>query len=187
MRPVTAASDADGRAIGEITSVDSLFRSIAIDATDVFLDIGSGRGNLVLACAHLQPPPLLSCGIEILAPRHEMAQAAAVALDEQTQARIDLRCGDALTAAADDLRERATKVFVNNLLFDALTNAALMRAMSPTRAPSLKLIACTSPLADPATAAKALRAVGLVHDHTASVEANYTARATPLHIYRRCE
>ena len=53
--------------------------ALAIDSTDVFLDIGSGRGNLVLACARLQPPPLLSCGIEILAPRHEMAQAAAVA------------------------------------------------------------------------------------------------------------
>lgn len=177
-------TDVEGRSIGEITTVDEVFVNLDINSTDVFLDIGSGRGNLVLACALRKPPPLLSCGIEIMPSRHEMAQVAASMLDEYARARVELTCGDALNA--NGLLERATKVFINNLLFDAATNASFARAMSPTRAPKLERVACTGPLADPVTAGKALRAVGLAHERTASVEANYAAgMAKPLYVYQR--
>ena len=188
---VMDARDFDGRAIGEITSVDSLLRDLRVDASDTFLDIGSGRGNIVIQCAQREVPPALSCGIEIIPARHEMAVALAathLGVDTEARERVHFACGDALSADHRKLLQSATKVFINNLLFDANTNAAFANAFSREQAPKMVALACTKPIVDPATERRALQAVGLFRERTSTIEANYghkLGEAKPLYIYAR--
>jgi SAM-dependent methyltransferase len=180
------AHDVDGRAIGEIVSVQRLLDDLRIDSGDAFLDVGSGRGNVVLACARRRPPPASACGIEMVPARHAMAVAAMDGGGADGAAAFVL--GDAFAADQRPQWQRATKVFCNNLLFDEATNAALARCMCPNHAPRLLLVACTRPLADPVTAARALAAVGRALERTSTVDANYSKGGPqPLYIYERID
>ena len=60
---------------GEITTPETLFKALELSSTDHFVDLGSGRGQLVLAAAlrTAGPVPTSSIGIELAENRHVRA------------------------------------------------------------------------------------------------------------------
>lgn len=168
----------DRRSIGEVLSLSTFLETLEIDGQDCFFDLGSGRGQIVLAAALRGAR---ACGVEIAQTRHEMAQEATARLVPGIRDRVSFILGDALEADA-------TVVFINNVLFDASLNAAFLRRMDCRYAPRLRLVACGAPLADPVTAAKALRAVHLDCPDCLTIdEATYAGQRqhVPLYVYRR--
>ena len=109
----------------DVEQVLHLFRLLTRRAAgkgDVFVDLGSGSGRLVLL-VHLLTPVAESVGVELSQTRHEAAQAAmAEAIASQLICdgeaacgrKVDLVCSSMLHYDLSD----ATMVFVYNLCFD---------------------------------------------------------------------
>ena len=130
---------------GEITTPMRLFKVLQLCSDDVFLDLGSGRGQAVLAAAMTQNAPKLAAGVEMVRVRHDVAAAAlrnATHIDKST---VSLICGDALGAA---MLSEATKVFICNIAFEGMLNEAFASALAPSRAPMLKRVCTMAPLTD---------------------------------------
>jgi len=131
---------------GEITTPETLFRALSLCTTDRFIDLGSGRGQLVLAAAARTagPCPSSSCGVELIDMRHEVAAQARARAPVDVQARCELRCGDALS---EDL-SFVTKAFVCNTTFSGDLNESFARRLAPALAPKLELVATMMPFVD---------------------------------------
>ena len=163
---------------GEITTPETLFRALSLCTTDRFIDLGSGRGQLVLAAAARTagPCPSSSCGVELIDMRHEVAAQARARARVDVQARCELRCGDALS---EDL-SIVTKAFVCNTTFSGDLNESFARRLVPELAPKLELVATMMPFVD-AHAAEA----SLVLNCVTAVKATYAPNGTALYVYAR--
>lgn len=163
---------------GEITTPETLFRALSLSTTDRFIDLGSGRGQLVLAAAARTagPCPSSSCGVELIDMRHEVAAQAKARAPVDVQARCELRCGDALS---EDL-SFVTKAFVCNTTFSGDLNESFARRLVPELAPKLELVATMMPFVD-AHAAEA----SLVLNCVTAVKATYAPNGTALYVYAR--
>ena len=163
---------------GEITTPETLFRALSLCTTDRFIDLGSGRGQLVLAAAARTagPCPSSSCGVELIDMRHEVAAQARARAPVDVQARCELRCGDALS---EDL-SFVTKAFVCNTTFSGDLNESFARRLAPALAPKLELVATMMPFVD-AHAAEA----SLVLNRVTAVKATYAPNGTALYVYAR--
>ncbi|CAE8611876.1 unnamed protein product [Polarella glacialis] len=172
---------------GEILTPLHLFRTLRLGPGDVFCDLGSGRGQVVLAAAmlgdvpddrsELSGPPRRSVGVELLRPRHDAAAAALEVAPQEVQDRCDFRCEDALAA---DLRE-ATKVYVCNAAFPRHLNDAFSRALAPAKAPNLKAVATCAALPE-----ESLPVACLELAEVASIAATWATEGAPLFLYKRC-
>ena len=163
---------------GEVTTPETIFRALSLNAKDHFIDLGSGRGQLVLAAATRTagPIPVHSRGVELIDLRHEVAAEAKAQAPAEVQARCDVKCGDALK---EDLTS-VTKAFLCNTTFSACLNQSFARAFAIKVAPKLEQVATMMPFAD-SYAAEA----GLVLTCVTAVKATYAPFGTALYIYSR--
>jgi len=122
-----------------------VLEGLGLESDDIFVDLGSGRGRLVLGAALLPLGSAAACastvGVELDRKRHAIAMRAAEMLGP-TARPCTLRNEDMLTTALDD----ATYAFSNNAVFGPTVNAALAKSLNPTRAPVLRAVATTAPL-----------------------------------------
>jgi hypothetical protein len=130
---------------GELTVAGSstLFHALRIDEHSTFVDLGSGRGRVVLQAA-LESTARLAVGIELSQRRHAIAQRALTRLTATHASlprRVRFACED-IAAAAWELD--ATEVFVANLLFPPALNDAVARRLA--RAAQLRRVATLKPL-----------------------------------------
>jgi len=187
---------------GEVLTPLPLLQALKVSRGDVFYDLGSGRGQLVLAAAAVaqsgtpsgglaaaattaagasEPPlsntdGLRAIGVELLPQRHGMALAALAAAPPSVRACCEFRCGDALRS---DLRD-ATKVFICNLAFPAALNAQFVDALAAEAAPRLERMATAAPL----PREEALKA-GLALQRVIAVEATWSQSGAPIFVYDR--
>ncbi|CAE8712361.1 unnamed protein product, partial [Polarella glacialis] len=152
-------------------ALDSLGRE------DVFCDLGSGRGQLVLAAA-LASSAARAMGVELVAARHGAAEAAKGCAPQDVQDRVQFQCADALKL---DLSE-VTKVFLNNTTFNAELSEQFALALSAQHAPRLKLLATCVKFPDSALAPSQLRL-----ERVTAVGAGWAPSGWPLFVYRRCD
>jgi hypothetical protein len=169
-------------AYGEVTSPRRLFEALQLSSSDCFYDLGSGRGQAVLATAMLDPPalPRKAHGIELVQARHEIAAAALQVLKARQPARaaaISFTCSDVL---AVDLTE-ATKVFINNAVFSGEISSHFAAALDPSHAPSLERCATISELPARACEEACLRLSTIT-----TVTASWASSGTTLYVYVRC-
>ena len=123
--------------------------STRLDASSLFVDIGSGVGKLVTALALLTPARAL--GVELIEAR---AAAASAALDEAVAQgsvtepevrRLSLVHADATTTGV--LPESTTHAFLPNLCFPDSLTATLLAALA--RMPGLRCIITIKKLHQP--------------------------------------
>jgi hypothetical protein len=167
---------------GEVTTPLRLFNALRLSREDVFLDIGSGRGQLVFGAAMCEAPPSLACGIEVVSLRHDAASAAWDAALSELKGRVKFIQGDALenSGAASDALRSATKLFINNTTFSPELNMRFANAMHPSCAKSLVRVATIASF-ERASLEKAELALVAV----TTVEGGWCPAGTMLHVYGR--
>ena len=121
---------------GEVTTPESIFKALDMSAEDRFVDLGSGRGQLVLAASMrlAGPRPQSSTGVELIDLRHEEAVKAWERADPTVKSTSTVKCGDAL---AEDLT-KTTKAFLCNQTFHSDLNAAFCKSFAPDKAPQVR-------------------------------------------------
>mmetsp|Transcript_14766 Transcript_14766/g.48403 ORF Transcript_14766/g.48403 Transcript_14766/m.48403 type:complete len:267 (-) Transcript_14766:210-1010(-) len=159
---------------GEISSPLGLFAALELGEEDVFVDLGSGRGQLCVAAALCSTPPLESIGVELLRARHDAGVAALARAPAPARARCRLLCED---ASATDL-SKASKVFLNNTAFPPALSVVFARALAAPRAPALSLLATAAKLPDAADA-------GLTLLRVTALPTTYCPNGAPLYVYSR--
>ncbi len=112
---------------GELTprGVEQLLRVVPLSADDVFVDLGSGLGKVVLQVA-MAARPALAMGIEIERSRHETAQRArdrAVRLGLLERSSCVFRNEDLLATDLDGV----TVLFANAVCFSGRLMRGLFR------------------------------------------------------------
>jgi len=182
----TSATEQFGGAAGvygEVTSPESIFKVLKLGSDDHFIDLGSGRGQVVLAACMRQQDemphngrPATATGIEMVPPRHADGKSALAQASDNVRACVTLVCGDALK---EDLR-RATKVFICNATFPGALNASFAAALTPDRAPDLQRVATIAPLPEADLAKNSLQ-LSCITTATAS----WAIDGCPLHVYSR--
>lgn len=97
---------------------------------DAFLDVGSGRGKLVLYMA-AKPPIHRSVGIELVRERHQDAVRLLRRLPRALQGKVVLRQGDVGSVDVAALFPAASRVLVwfSNLCFEASGTDAVFRQL----------------------------------------------------------
>eukprot|EP00053_Salpingoeca_punica_P011813 m.105273 g.105273 ORF g.105273 m.105273 type:complete len:370 (+) comp15790_c0_seq1:78-1187(+) len=106
-----------------VASVSTLVHHLRLSKDDVFLDLGSGIGNVVLQVA--AEARCRATGIEIRPDLHTLAKkmgsAFAAEMDWHGKARGEWRlvCGDFTAGRFERYFREATVIFANNLKFDA--------------------------------------------------------------------
>ena len=117
------------------------------DASDCFVDVGSGVGKLVLATALLSSARAV--GIEVVPDRHQRATAALAdatrlgVLTAEEASRVQLIHGDALER--NTLPPDTTFLYLSNLCFSSALNQQLLHAV--TALPKLRCLASLRELA----------------------------------------
>ena len=162
---------------GEVTTPVRLFEALALSRDDTFVDLGSGRGQVVMAAALHSQPPCSAVGVEIGPARHACAVAALGRCDDAAaRERVRLTCGDALKTDMSTI----TKAFLCNAAFEPLLTGLFAAALSEARAPKLQRVATLAPLDESAcqTAGLQVREVGVV-------AGTWCASGTPLYVYGR--
>ncbi|TYZ65698.1 hypothetical protein PybrP1_006389 [[Pythium] brassicae (nom. inval.)] len=126
-------------------AVDAVIRTADVSAGDVFVDVGSGVGNVVAQVA-LQTRARKCIGVEI---RRELCVRG-----QQLMRRCELRarllpkvaivCGDAVDVCLATTRpmNESTVVYLNNILFQAATNVHLTAQLCAL--PRARVIAATA-------------------------------------------
>ncbi|CAJ1404338.1 unnamed protein product [Effrenium voratum] len=126
---------------GELLSPLSVFQLLDLNQEDTFYDLGSGRGQVVLAAAFAGVSQR-AVGVELLEARHQAALGAKAVAPEEVQRQCDFRCQDALTCDLQD----ASKVYLCNAAFPRHLNASFARSLGPWRAPRLAALATCAAL-----------------------------------------
>lgn len=141
---------------GEVTNegMESLHSSLQLNDRDVFYDLGSGVGKLVLYFA-LRGAVARSVGIEVGERRHALAAEACTRLRDQLDeekdgepslpalphySTFDVVLGDARQNTYSD----ATVIALSNLCMDHRVQKRCLDSI--LRCPMLKKLACTAPL-----------------------------------------
>ena len=163
---------------GELTTPRRLFDALQLTREDTFVDLGSGRAQVVLAAAHLEDEsaPNMSVGIELVQTRHEVAEKALHRCDDAVQARTRLICGDAL---AHDVSS-CTKVFLCNATWGGELTDRFAAALSPSRAPLLQRVATIASFSENAMAQN-----DLALTEVSAVAATWAPSGTALYVYSR--
>lgn len=102
----------------------------------VFYDLGSGIGKIVMMVASLVPG-IKSKGIELVKERHEKAMIAYHALKNKSKANIELICGSFFNHNIN-----AAWIFISNLCFPDEINKKLTTYLEKQLQPNT-LIACS--------------------------------------------
>mmetsp|Transcript_34668 Transcript_34668/g.62916 ORF Transcript_34668/g.62916 Transcript_34668/m.62916 type:complete len:278 (-) Transcript_34668:76-909(-) len=161
---------------GEVGAVGSVVNKLGLVASDVFCDLGSGRGRLALGAAMMRPSVCAkSIGVELDENRHAIATKAATMLGTVADA-CELRCEDMLTTALDNV----SVAFCNNAVFGAELNSEVARALRTERCGQLRLVVTTSPL--PIMAADA---AGLKLQRISVLPVNWASSGHPSYFYGR--
>eukprot|EP00439_Symbiodinium_sp_Y106_P023531 s4196_g2.t2 len=142
---------------------------------DIFYDLGSGRGQVVLAAA-LSSKPKKCVGIELMEPRHQAALAAKAYAPEDIQRICEFRCEDALAGHLED----ACKVYLCNAAFPRHLNAAFAAALDPQRAPALEALVTCAALPE-----ESLHQARLQLTQVAECSATWATQGAPLFLYKR--
>eukprot|EP00966_Prymnesium_polylepis_P251067 5805106-Prymnesium_polylepis.1 len=162
---------------GELTTPETLFRALDLQQSDRFVDLGSGRGQIVLAAAmRAAGAPESSVGVEFVPSRHEAAHSAWGRCGSLAQAKSQVKCGDAL---GEDLSS-TTKAFLCNTTFCGELNESFARAFAPDLAPKLERVGTMQPLSDTHA-----QAAGLVLNCVTAVKSTWAPKGTALYIYSR--
>lgn len=168
---------------GEIRSAVELLgilRSAAASDADlaaeeeVFLDFGSGDGDLVLGMAKLG---VRSVGIELVPAHHRNAMAALARAPPTVQAKTELLCEDGLAVTAPI--SGATLVVCNNAVWDDALNARVVAHIG-AHATALAVLATTKKIRAAAAAAAGLRLV-----RATAVDVDWNPSGWPLYLYQR--
>lgn len=172
------ASEWNGALVyGELMTPVRLFEALALSRDDSFVDLGSGRGQVVMAAALHSQPPRSAVGVEIGSARHDCAVAALGQCDDtKARERVRLTCGDALKTDLSSV----TKVFLCNAAFEPLLNNMFAAALSEARAPKLQRVATLAPLDE-----AACQAGGLQVREVGVVAGTWCVSGTPLYVYGR--
>ena len=82
---------------GEISSPEELFTALDMNASDHFVDLGSGRGQIVLAAMmRTRGAPASAAGMELIVNRCQVAERAWHNASASVQEKVKFFCGDAL-------------------------------------------------------------------------------------------
>lgn len=149
-RDVLQCAGAPHLNVGELLplAIDAMLRVVDATAADVFVDVGSGVGNVVAQVA-LQTRVRKSIGIEIrrelCARARQLVHSCAVADERQLRTRVTFVCGDAVRVCVATRRpmNECTVVYLNNVLFQAETNAHLSAELCAL--PRARLVVSTAP------------------------------------------
>lgn len=177
-----ASADTGAAALvyGEVTSLERLFTSLELSANDLLVDIGSGRGQVVIAASMrgVGLAPSKAVGIELVEARHLVACAARdrIPRSGSSSCMIVLVHGDALSF---DLTS-ATKIFVCNPTFGGELNSRLARAFAPALAPNLRHVATLAQFSQ-----DDLIAGGLELRRVSVVATTWASHGCPLFVYGR--
>jgi len=162
---------------GEVTTPVRVFTALRLHPDDTFADLGSGRGQIVLAAAmHADAAPRLSIGIEFHAARHAAAEQALDACDASVRQKVRILCADAL---ASDLTH-VSKVFICNATWGGVLTSRFAAVLHPSRAPRLERVATISEIPEDALHENELRRVAI-----SAVGASWAAAGTALYVYER--
>ncbi len=158
---------------GELTprGVEQVLRAVPLSADDVFVDLGSGLGKVVLQVA-IVARPALAIGVEIERSRHETAVRArdrAVRLGLLEDSRCVFRNENLLATDLDG----ATVLFANALCFSGRLMRGLFRRVTTLGRP-VTFVSLHAEDRPP-------RRLELVDTHIC--ETSWTARET-VHVYR---
>mmetsp|Transcript_100454 Transcript_100454/g.322296 ORF Transcript_100454/g.322296 Transcript_100454/m.322296 type:complete len:300 (+) Transcript_100454:72-971(+) len=125
--------------------VAPVLAGLGVQSEDVFYDLGSGRGRLVLGAALLpescKSAPSRAVGVELDTKRHVVAEKAAALLCPLVR-QCTLLNEDVLTTSLGD----ATFLFCNNAVFGQPLYGAIASTMCKAKAPALRVATSTAPL-----------------------------------------
>lgn len=134
---------------GELTpyGMNELGSALRLGPADVFCDLGSGLGRLVVQAVR-DFGVIHSCGVEFMVSRHRLAEAEIERADGAApliglRRRITLihgDCADAELWRDHDLAGRVTCAFASNLLFDGQLNERLRQRLEEA-GPTLRAVA----------------------------------------------
>ena len=145
--------------------------------SSIFLDVGSGVGQVVLSAALLGGVSQ-SIGVEIVPARHAVAERALAELasnESFVQHRVILSCSDIL--AESSLISDVSHVFIANAVWnDELTAQVVLHVAE--QCPHICAIATLN-----APPSDALRAAGLQHHCTLPVAVSWDREGWPLQVY----
>lgn len=146
-REVHQAAGAQHLNVGELLppAVDAVIRTADVGTSDVFVDVGSGVGNVVAQVA-LQTRARKCVGVEI---RRELCVRGQMLMGRcefraHLLPRVVIVCGDAadVCVAAKRPMNESTVVYLNNILFQATTNAHLTAQLCAL--PCARVVAATA-------------------------------------------
>ena len=164
---------------GEVTTPETLFRALDMQESDWFVDLGSGRGQLVLAAAmRAVGAPAYSVGVEFIPSRHEAARGAWERSGSLAQAKSQVKCGDALGENLSSV----TKAFLCNATFGGELNESFARALAPELAPKLQRVGTMQPLHDNHAVL-----AGLALKCVTAVKSTWAPQGAALYIYSRVD
>lgn len=176
---LTKDASAGSLVYGEVTTPVRLFAALNMSKTDTFADLGSGRGQCVLAAAmnsDAETTPSLSVGVEFHAARHQAAEHALHACGVEIRERVRLACADALHANLSGI----TKAYICNPCFGGPLTSQFAAALHPSRAPRLERVATISEIPESALAVNHLRLIEM-----SAVGVSWCGAGTALYIYER--
>ena len=162
---------------GEISSPEELFTALDMNASDHFVDLGSGRGQIVLAAMmRTRGAPASAAGMELIVNRCQVAERAWHNASASVQEKVKFFCGDALQF---DL-STATKIFLCNATFPGELSENFAQRFTLKNAFNLQRLATIQPLSDSAVAA-----AGVELARVTSVRATWCSGGCPLYVYAR--
>lgn len=160
---------------GEVTTPLRIFEALKLCSADTFVDLGSGRGQVVLAAASSAMGPKAAIGVELVPARHLVAACALEQASSDKTSRFE--CGDALTTSAVG---DATKIFLCNTTFGGALNDKFAASLASPRAPKLERLATLAPLGENALAAGELHLA-----EVSAIAATWSPSGTALYVYTR--
>lgn len=131
---------------GEITTEGfrKLAQACGLGPSDVFVDLGSGLGAVVLQAAE-EFRVRRSCGVELAPSRHRLALAARSAAPAEVRERVVLVEGDiGASETAGLLMEKSTVLWLANLLFDGPLERRI--AVLIEASPAVRCVAALRPI-----------------------------------------
>lgn len=134
---------------GEVTyaGMEPLYAALRLKHDDVFYDLGSGVGKLVLYVA-LRGEVSKAVGLEVGERRHRLASSACDQLTKELEAEeTQLPCSKFAAVQADISRERyhdATVVVLTNLCMDMQVQSRTLDQLM--KCPTMRRLACITPM-----------------------------------------